>query len=227
MSILNASQNVLIPIAVETLAFSPEKESLRVKREKFKKILNEAAQENTPESLIRVVESARPAFALLQFARRELEKFQKNYLMEVVFDPHAHWPAHVWREAGSTKIVIQDSLSFEVKLKNFLFELTNVVQGHKFDGVLQAIAEGAITDKETYAIEMEKVEYEGIKFFSNVMSECIQEEGWPSSMDPYKVNLKGSWKTFQGYLDTQRESNHTQIYEDSFAQILASKSSDT
>jgi hypothetical protein len=90
-----------------------------------------------------------------------------------------------------------------------VFEMTNAHQSTGAEALDKAA--GSMTEN-AYAIEQERIEFEGIKMHHAIMAYGVEHLGWPPAVDRFKKALSGNWATFDGYLATQERTGHTNLH---------------
>lgn len=180
------------------------------KRSNFEELLGTCAEDDSPNSLLKVIGCAKPSLALLKDAF-EAQKNDNSKLC-LKFEGAGCFGA----ETQNGVIRIAKKVPFQKKVGYFLFELTNVLNVPQFDEIEKQRRARKFSTAADYARAVEKVEYEGIKRCSKVIQQCVDSEGWTPDMDPFHEKLKNEWRTFEGYLATQERSGHFQSYMDQF-----------
>ncbi|NUP07328.1 MAG: hypothetical protein HOW73_14855 [Polyangiaceae bacterium] len=133
-------------------------------------------------------------------------------------DSRAHYNVH------ANEIALQDFLAGDPnrRMSYMAFETTNALQQARQDQLDARAAAGTI-DKEDYAREAERIEYEGLVMHHELMLEGIEKYGWDPSVDRFGKFLAsgGKWESFEAYFATQSKgtSSHTNIHRSNYDKI--------
>lgn len=160
---------------------------------------------------------------LLSKVSQVLKKENRRQMQILIVDPPN-------REAAKNKhAAVTDIANSHIRvqcdsvkpLSMIVFELTNLLHYPRITQVHNKVLSGLINDATTYAHEVEKIEYRGVKISHDVLRQCIKERDWSSSilLFPNKHTLELGWKNFEHYLKDQTAQGHTQQIMKQFENI--------
>lgn len=183
-------------------------------RQAFDKMLAEA--EDSPKNLLSIVRTSKHATALLEEAEAVVAKCTEYTFISLQFksDPGLRNGAAAYFQIGV--IEIEESLPLSQKLPLFLFELTNLINSQRHARIDEAVIEGTITDKMTYARCCTKVEYDGLQKLKKTVQSCMDEEGWSDILLPIGYH---SWETFEECYENMIQTGHSEEYYQAFERL--------
>jgi len=142
--------------------------------------------------------------------------YDKDAAREARWDPKART---IWLKPGG---------SMAERAGRIAFELANALMNPSFEALLNAVRTGQVTDPEVYATLCEKIEYESAKI-RHAGSKQQMATPWPKEVAPtgrhfetdasFREDWDGKWTTFEGYLDTQKQTRHWHGYVGRFDQL--------
>lgn len=130
---------------------------------------------------------------------------------------------------GTRYIQLNDDLKGGERLSVLIFELTNAFQDTKHIEIDQRARSGVINDAEVFALRHELIEYDGLRFHREVLSELEQSIGnipremltWINprltTLDSYRLPLA------HDYLESQDKGGHTDHYRNYFPICFGSR----
>ena len=126
---------------------------------------------------------------------------------------------------GTKYIQLSDDLKGTKRLSVLIFEMTNAYQSHKHSEIDQRARNGAIKDAEVFSLRHELIEYDGLRYHRNVLSELATSVGGiPQEMltwiNPQLTTLESySLPLAHDYLECQDKGGHTEHYRRCFARF--------
>ncbi|MBS0653431.1 MAG: hypothetical protein JSR39_07910 [Verrucomicrobia bacterium] len=101
----------------------------------------------------------------------------------------------------------------------FIFELTNFKQVRRFYEINARLHSGQFSTADEYAMECERVEYEGIHMHHRIVQEAISTNLWNSNLDIYHSGLQNEYATFEDYWNHERNGPHVNYHRESFYRV--------
>lgn len=190
-----------------------EKETQELKRAEFESLVRECEEQDSPEALLRIIQSAEPTRNLFLKAKAMHPHLSLIFLDGINRDDFDTAES----EGISGTIRIRQDLPVREKIAHLTMELANLCDSASFFAIDQKVYTGEIDDAETYAEANERVEYEACKLASKTLQACITTAGWDPETDHHGrgINLD----TFEEYYAAQQDSGHTDYYRKAFDKI--------
>ncbi len=113
--------------------------------------------------------------------------------------------------SNNRMIYLSEDNTPDEMLRGILFELANAHQDAKLRAVREHAKQGLLC-REGFVQSIEFIEYNSAKIYSHIAEEGIARLGWAVSINNYGKLLKGPWKTFHGFLQTQEDAGHADLY---------------
>lgn len=102
----------------------------------------------------------------------------------------------------------------------FIFELTNFKQIRRFSEITARLHAGHFSTADDYAMECERVEYEGMHMHLRVVQEAIATNQLSPSLNIYQHALQNQYCTFEDYWNHERNGPHVSYHRESFYQVF-------
>lgn len=123
---------------------------------------------------------------------------------------------------GTRYIELNPGLKGSERVSILIFEITNAYQDRKYLEIDQRVRTGAIKTAEVFALRHELIEYDGLRYHRDVLSELDKSMGGiPREMltwiNPRLTTLDGySLPLAHDYLESQNKGGHTEHYRKYF-----------
>jgi hypothetical protein len=191
------------------------------KKQKIKKVNKKRTIE---DRYLDIIKKATPAKRLYKEA---LKAHEKNYKagnsknpflkIKLVADKILPFGAQADFHKGKIEVDLSKCDTQENALAFFIFELCNFKRVAQFQQVHFNAISGKY-DKETYAMEYERIEFDGTHEHHRIVQACIEEHQWHPLVDIYKHQVQ----TFDEWWALNKNTSHVDHYRTHFDEIQTS-----
>jgi RHS repeat-associated protein len=153
--------------------------------------------------LIDKLKSCPEAAALLDSALKKISdgkiniiRFKKGDVINgIKFDGRAYY-------VPKNTIYLRSDLSEDIALGALLYELIRIDMWEDEEVIRKKAVNGDF-NRDSYAIEREKLSYKYLALHHEISSKCVAAKKWSDMSDLFGADLGGRWKTFEKYFEFQ------------------------